>query len=219
MPPTTTNEIIDGPDYIDGKVRTAQASVFGDYTQYSWNQVLCSQDESDAKPYMQGNPICATAINMGSGRFQYEDQNGNPGFCMRSKLSNASTFASSCWKVRCVGEDNALNVGVSCKHHEWIFLKTVDTNTENSLSLTDDEYTRQCENKSTNTPSCRAFDITVQAWNLMVVFASNQGPNAGQPANLNGIVPLEYQEVNCEDPGVQTAIQSPQCGLPNALLI
>merc|ERR1719213_769559 len=67
---------------IDTTVRRAQASVFGDYADINWNQVLCSQDESDAKPYMQGNPICATAISFGTASLQTQgakDQNGNPG--------------------------------------------------------------------------------------------------------------------------------------------
>merc|ERR1712072_180224 len=80
------------------------------------------------------------------------------------------------------------------KHSNPIYLKTVDTNMENNLSLTDDQYTAQCENVTTDTPSCRAFDITVQAWDLMVVFASNQGSIAGEPAGLNGVVPVEYEE-------------------------
>jgi len=179
-------------------------------------------DESDAKPYMQTqHPHCAAAINMGSGKFQTEDQNGKPGFCTRTKPGNGAASASSCWRVRCVGKDNTLGVGVSCAHHNWIYLKTVDTNTENSLSLTDDQYTNQCAPvaEQTNTPSCRAFDITVQAWDLMVVFSQNQGSNAGKPAGLNGIVPVEYEEVDCNDSVVKAAISSSKCGLQNTLLI
>jgi len=234
-PETTTEPVITEPEstqtesetevddsVIDSTLRKAQASVFGNYFDVAWNQVVCSMDESDAKPYMQTHhPHCASAINMGMGQFQSTDQNGNPGFCVRSSPGNGAAKASSCWKVRCVGGDNALNVGVSCAHHNWIYLKTVDTNTENSLSLTDDAYTSQCSSiaEQTNTPSCRAFDITEQAWNLMVVFASNQGSMAGKPAGLNGVVPLEYQEVNCEDSVVQAAINSSGCGLQNDLLI
>ena len=207
---------------IDSTLRKAQATPFGDYTQISWNQVLCSEDDSDAKPYMQGNPICATAISMSSQGVQSGgtvDQNGNPGFCERYSPGAGAAKASSCWKVRCVGGDNALNVGVSCKHHDWIYLKTVDTNMENPLSLTDDAFTQQCEDVQTNTPSCRAFDITVQAWDLMVVFASNQGSMAGEPAGLNGVVPIEYEEVDCNDAVVSAAIQSSHCGLPSQLMI
>jgi hypothetical protein len=211
--PTTETET------IDNKVRKAQASVFGDYTSINWNQVMCSQDDSDAKPYMQGNPICAAAINMGSGAFQTTDQNGNPGFCKRTQPGNGAAWASSCWKVRCVGGDNAFNVGVSCAHNDWIYLKAVDTNMENSLSLTDDAYTAQCENVATNQPSCRAFDITVQAWDLIVVLASNQGALAGEPAGLNGSIPLEYEEVDCNDSVVKAAISDSHCGLPSTLLV
>jgi hypothetical protein len=196
--------------------------VFGDYTQVSWNQVICSQDESDAKVYMQANPVCATAISMGSASVASQgsvDQNGNPGFCLRSTPGAGAAKASSCWKVRCVGGENAFNLGVSCKHQDWIYLKTVDTNMENSNSLTSDEFTQQCSNATSDTPQCRAFDITVQAWNLMVVFASNQGSIAGEPAGLNGVVPLEYQEVDCNDSVVSAAIQSNGCGLPSHLVI
>ena len=90
---------------------------------------------------------------------------------------------------------------------------------ENPLSLTDDAFTQQCEDVQTNTPSCRAFDITVQAWDLMVVFASNQGSIAGEPAGLNGVVPIEYEEVDCNDAVVSAAIQSSHCGLPSQLMI
>jgi hypothetical protein len=179
-------------------------------------------DESDAKPYMQTqHPHCAVAINMGEGAFKTTDQNGKPGFCTRTTPGNGAPRASSCWKVRCIGGDNALNVGVSCKHHNWIYLKTVDTNMENSLSLTDDQYTSQCTEiaETTNTPSCRAFDITVQAWDLMVVFAQNQGSIAGEPAGLNGVVPVEYEEVDCNDPVAKEAISNSQCGVQNTLLI
>ena len=89
-------------------------------------------------------------------------------------------------------------------------------------SLTDDAFTQQCEDVQTNTPSCRAFDITVQAWDLMVVFASNQGSMAGvpgEPAGLNGVVPIEYEEVDCNDAVVSAAIQSSHCGLPSQLMI
>jgi len=168
---------------------------------------------------MQANPICATAINMGSAQFHTTDQNNNPGFCVRSTPGAGAAKASSCWKVTCVGGDNPLNVGVSCKHSNPIYLKTVDTNMENTLSLTDDQYTAQCENVTTSTPSCRAFDITVQAWDLMVVFASNQGSIAGEPAGLNGVVPVEYEEVDCNDPVVDAAIHSSHCGLPAQLII
>jgi hypothetical protein len=211
-----------GNSAIDTTVRRAQASVFGDYTTINWNQVLCSQDESDAKQYMQGNPMCATAISMGSASVNSQgsvDQNGNPGFCMRSTPGNGAAKASSCWKVKCVGGDNALGVGVSCKHDNPIYLKTVDTNMENSLSLTDDQFTNQCANLSSNTPSCRAFDITVQAWDLIVVFSANQGSMAGEPAGLNGSIPIEYEEVDCEDAVVKAAIHDSHCGLPSTLLI
>jgi len=217
-----TTERDDDNSVIDTKTRKAQATVFGDYFNIAWNQVICSMDESDAKPYMQTqHPHCAAAINMGSGKFQTEDQNGKPGFCTRTKPGNGAASASSCWRVRCVGKDNTLGVGVSCAHHNWIYLKTVDTNTENSLSLTDDQYTNQCAPvaEQTNTPSCRAFDITVQAWDLMVVFSQNQGSNAGKPAGLNGIVPVEYEEVDCNDSVVKAAISSSKCGLQNTLLI
>jgi hypothetical protein len=211
-----------GNSAIDSTVRRAQASVFGDYTTINWNQVLCSQDESDAKQYMQANPICATAIGMGSSSGNSQgsvDQNGNPGFCMRSTPGNGAAKASSCWKVRCVGSENAFNLGVSCKHNDPIYLKTVDANNENSLSLTDDQFTQQCENVNSSQPSCRAFDITVQAWDLMVVFANNQGSLAGEPAGLNGAVPIEYEEVDCEDAVVKAAIHDSHCGLPSTLLI
>merc|ERR1711918_341189 len=96
-----------------------------------------------------------------------------------------------------------------------------DTNTENDLSLTDDAFTNQCANvyNTSSTPSCRAFDMTVQAWDLMVVFASNQGSIAGEPAGLNGVVPVEYEEVDCNDPVVDAAIHSSHCGLPAQLII
>merc|ERR1712007_251936 len=204
---------------IDSTVRRAQASVFGDYTQINWSNVICTQEGTDAKPYMQGNPICAAAINMGRGKYAVKDQNDKPGFCLRSQPGNGAQFASSCWKVRCVGGENALGVGVSCAHDDPIYLKTVDTNMENDLSLTDDQYTSQCADLTTNTPSCRAFDITVQAWDLMVVFASNQGSLAGEPAGLNGSIPLEYEEVNCDDPVVKAAIHDSHCGLPSTLHI
>jgi hypothetical protein len=210
-----------GETHIDATIRKAQATVFGDYTDISWNQVLCSQDESDAKPYMQANPRCATAINMGNAQFQTTDQNGNPGFCTRTTPGNGAAMASSCWKVRCVGGENPLNLGVTCAHNNWIYLKTVDTNMHNNLSLTDDQYTAQCAPiaEQSNTPSCRAFDITVDAWNLMVVFAQNQGSMAGEEAGLNGAIPLEYQEVNCEDAVVKAAINDSHCGLNSTLLI
>jgi hypothetical protein len=218
--PETEEPTTDAPTTtIDNKVRKAQASVFGDYTTINWDQVLCSHEDSDAKPYMQANPICATAINMGGTKYATTDQNGNPGFCKRSQPGNGAAMASACWKVRCVGGDNALNNGVSCAHHNWIYLKTVDTNMESDLSLTDDAFTAQCENQTTSTPSCRAFDITVQAWDLMVVFASNQGSMAGQPAGLNGAVGLEYQEADCNDPVVKAAISDSHCGLPSTLLV
>merc|ERR1711988_619343 len=220
----TTTQFNGDNSVIDSTRRRAQASVFGDYTQINWNQVLCSQDQSDAKPYMNANPICATAISMGSASVNTQgakDQNGKPGFCMRTTPGIGAAKASSCWKVRCVGGDNALRVGVSCKHHNPIYLKTVDTNMENSLSLTDNAFTNQCASvyHNTNTPSCRAFDITVQAWNLMVVFSSNQGSQAGKPAGLNGIVPVEYEEVDCNDPVVQAGIQDSHCGLSSTMII
>merc|ERR1712007_278301 len=68
---------------IDSTVRRAQASVFGDYTQINWSNVICTQEGTDAKPYMQGNPICAAAINMGKGNYAVKDQNDKPGFCLR----------------------------------------------------------------------------------------------------------------------------------------
>jgi hypothetical protein len=170
---------------------------------------------------MQGNPICAAAINMGMAKFGEQDQNGNPGFCKRTQPGNGAAWASSCWKVTCKGGDNSLGLGVSCKHHNPIYLKAVDTNMENDLSLTDDAYTSQCgpDSELGNTPSCRAFDITVDAWNLMVVFASNQGSIAGEPAGLNGVVPVEYEEVDCNDPHVKAAIHDSNCGLPSSLII
>merc|ERR1711924_369948 len=80
---------------------------------------------------------------------------------------------------------------------DWIYLKAVDTNMHNNLSLTDDQYTSQCAPvaESANTPSCRAFDMTVQAWNLVAVFSTNQGSLAGEPAGLNGVIPVEYEEL------------------------
>jgi hypothetical protein len=202
---------------IDSTKRHAQASVFGDYTTVGWNQVLCSQDNSDAKEYM-ANPICATAINMASATLGEVDQNGNPGFCVRNGVNGQPAMkASSCWKVTCIGADNALGVGVGCKHHNPIYLKTVDTNMESQWSLTADEFNAQCgPENAVNTPSCRAFDITVSAWNLMVVFAQNQGSLAGEPAGLNGAVQVEYEEVDCNDAVVHAAIHDPQCGLTSS---
>jgi hypothetical protein len=177
-------------------------------------------DESDAKPYMQQpHRNCAVAINMGQAQYHSIDQNGNPGFCKRTSPGNGAARSSACWKVRCVGGENPFNLGVTCKHNDWVYLKTVDTNMENELSLTDDAFTAQCSTETQNTPSCRAFDITVQAWDLMVMFASNQGSLAGEPAGLNGAVPVEYQEVDCNDTVAAAAIADSQCGLNPTLLI
>jgi hypothetical protein len=208
--------------HVDTTTRKAQASVFGDYFTINWNQVTCSMDESDAKPYMQqAHPHCAVAINMGKGAFKEVDQNGKPGFCTRTSPGNGASRSSACWKVRCVGAENSLGLGVSCKHNDWVYLKTVDTNTENDLSLTDDQYTEKCRPKAEteNDHSCRAFDITVQAWDLMVVFAQNQGSIAGEPAGLNGVVPVEYEEVDCNDTVAAAAIADSQCGLSNPTLL
>jgi hypothetical protein len=213
--------------HVDTTTRKAQASVFGDYANHSWDQVTCSADESDAKPYMQArtgktqHPNCAVAINMGKGAFKDVDQNGKPGFCKRTSPGNGAARSSACWKVRCVGSENSLGLGVTCKHNDWVYLKTVDTNTENDLSLTDDEYTAKCSPiaETQNDHSCRAFDITVQAWDLMVVFAANQGSMAGEPAGLNGVVPVEYEEVDCNDTVAAAAIADSQCGLNPTLLI
>merc|ERR1712232_1422963 len=144
---------------------------------------------------------------------------GNPGFCKRTTPGNGASHASSCWKVRCVGPENAFNVGVSCATQEPIYLKTVDAMNSNSLSLTDDQFTAQCESVGVSQPSCRALDITVQAWNLIVAFAQNQGSIAGEPAGLNGSIPVEYEEVDCNDPVVKAAINDSHCGLNSTLLI
>jgi hypothetical protein len=174
---------------------------------------------------MQAQPHCATAVNMGNAQFHTTDQNGNPGFCKRAQPgSNGKAWSSSCWKVRCTGASNGdspLNNGITCKHNDWIYLKAVDTNMHNNLSLTDDQYTSQCAPvaESANTPSCRAFDMTVQAWNLVAVFSNNQGSLAGEPAGLNGVIPVEYEEVSCQDPLVQAAISNESCGLNQQLLI
>merc|ERR1711918_43528 len=97
-------------------------TVFGDYQTVRWDQVLCSHEDSDAKPYMQAQPHCATAINMGNAQFHTTDQDGNPGFCSRTQPgSSGAAWSSSCWKVRCVhdipnGSDSPLNNGIACKH-------------------------------------------------------------------------------------------------------
>merc|ERR1711920_1114361 len=85
--PVTTEQ--DGDSVIDPSVRLAQASMFGNYFNIQWNQVICSMDESDAKPYMQTHhPHCATAINMGMAKYHMKDQNGKPGFCVRTSPGN-----------------------------------------------------------------------------------------------------------------------------------
>jgi hypothetical protein len=91
----------------------------------------------------------------------------------------------------------------------------------NNLSLTDDQYTQQCAPvaESSDTPSCRAFDMTVQAWNLVAMFSNNQGSLAGEPAGMNGVIPVEYEEVSCQAPLVQAAISNESCGLNQQLLI
>jgi len=161
--------------------------------------------------------MCATAINMGAAGGlgqQYEDHLGNNGFCLRTEPGAGAQFASSCWKVRCVGDDNALGVGVSCKDpNNWMYVKTVDTNVHGSWSLTDDRFIDKCDkvHDTQATTDCRAFDITLPAWNELVVFSNNQA-NPGQPAGLNGIIPMEYVEVCCSDPKVHEAIHRADCG-------